>query len=71
MRKKQYRLDMPLNILISEPVRNALQRVADDNMISVSDVVRAAINAAVPVQYEKYSQYLSEETDKLSIERIK
>lgn len=57
IRKK---LDIPVNVLITAPVKIALQRVADDNMISVSDIVRAAINAAVPVQFEKYSTYLAE-----------
>ena len=57
------RLDIPLNVLVTEPMKIALQRVAEENMISVSDIIRAAINAAVPVQFEKYSTYLAEEQE--------
>lgn len=58
------RLDIPMNILVTEPVKKALQRIANENMISVSDIVRSAINVAVPVQFDKYSEYLAEEQDK-------
>lgn len=59
------RLDIPMNILVTAPVKLALRRVAEENMISVSDIVRAAINAAVPVQFEKYQTYLEEATEEL------
>jgi len=59
------RLDIPMNILVTAPVKMALQRVADENMISVSDIVRAAINAAVPVQFDNYQTYLTEATEEL------
>jgi hypothetical protein len=59
------RLDIPMNILVTAPVKIALQRVADENMISVSDIVRAAINAAVPVQFDNYQTYLTEATEEL------
>ena len=64
------RLDIPMNILVTAPVKMALQRVADENMISVSDIVRAAINAAVPVQFDNYQTYLTEATEELD-ERYK
>jgi len=59
------RLDIPMNILVTAPIKMALQRVAEENMISVSDIVRAAINAAVPVQFENYQAYLTEATEEL------
>lgn len=61
VRKK---LDISMNILVTTPVKMALQRVADENMISISDIVRAAINVAVPMQFEKYPVYLAEEQEK-------
>ena len=65
IRKK---LDIPMNVLVTAPVKIALQRLADENMVSVSDIVRAAINAAVPVQFENYQKYLLEATNQLDSE---
>jgi hypothetical protein len=65
MRNERMKLDISITILITAPIKLALQHVADDNMISVSDVVRAAINAAVPVQFEKYTTYLAEATERV------
>lgn len=65
------RLDISINILLTTPVKMALQRVAEENMISVSDIVRAAINVAVPMQFEKYPVYLAEEQEKYEKTRPK
>lgn len=63
------KLDIPMNILVTAPVKNALQRIANENMISVSDIVRSAINVAVPVQFEKYTEYLAEEQEKFKVDK--
>ncbi len=64
------KLDIQMNILVTAPVKLALQRLADENMISVSDIVRAAINAAVPVQFENYTTYLEQAEESIRNEKI-
>lgn len=64
------KLDIPMNILVTLPVKIALQRLADENMISVSDIVRAAINAAVPVQFENYTTYLEQATESITQDEL-
>ena len=52
-----------INVLFPTPIKKALEQVASDSCLSLSDVIRVVVLRHVAEDFPKYSQYAYDETE--------